>query len=184
MDLMKSEEYTVDDIYALPEGARAELIDGRWYDMAAPGSFHQAIVAVITADLVNHIKNKGGKCRVFPSPVAVFLNEDNRNYLEPDIIVVCDEEKINERGCNGAPDLVVEIVSPSSKKIDYGIKLFKYRMSGVREYWIINPDMKTINTYSFSKDEEEEEANQLGFDEELTSSVLPGFSIVLSEELM
>ncbi len=183
MDIKGSGEYTVDDIYALPDGVRAELIDGRWYDMATPGTFHQSIVAAFTTSFVNHIRNKGGKCRVFPSPVAVFLKNDNRNYLEPDVIVVCDEEKIDDRGCNGAPDLVVEIVSPSSKKMDYGIKLFKYRMAGVREYWIINPDTKTINTYNFSSDEDKEEANQLSFDEELISSVLPGFSMVLAEEL-
>ena len=183
MDVLKTKEYTVDDIYALPEGVRAELIDGRWYDMASPSVSHQAIITAVIVKLQNHIRDKGGKCRVLPSPVAVFLKDDNRNYLEPDVIVVCDNDKLDKKGCHGAPDVVVEIVSPSSKKNDYGIKLFKYRMSGVREYWVINPETRVINTFDFSAGEEKEEGNQFSFDDELVSTVFPDFSMVLAKEL-
>lgn len=89
---------------------------------------------------------------MFPSPFAVFLNEDDTNYVEPDISVICDRDKISEKGCNGAPDWVIEIVSPSSKPRDYMTKLFKYRMAGVREYWIVDPDKEMTTVYSFEKD--------------------------------
>lgn len=84
-----------------------------------------------------------GQGEVFPAPFAVFLNADDRNYVEPDISVVCDKNRIDDRGCNGAPNWVIEITSPSKSQMDYGIKLFKYRMAGVREYWIVNPQKKT-----------------------------------------
>ena len=185
IDLKKMVEYTVDDIMNLPEGERAELIDGVWYDMAAPLREHQEIVSVINTELSNHIRKKGGSCRVYPAPFAVFLNQDNRNYLEPDVTVVCDPGKLDKYGCKGAPDLVVEVTSPTTKDRDYAIKLFKYRDAGVKEYWIINPDSKTINTYSFSDEAEErvEKADQISFDEELTSSLYPDFSLTLSELL-
>ena len=185
MEFKKTVEYTVDDIMNLPEGERAELIDGVWYDMATPLREHQEIVMAVSGRLDQYVREKGGKCRVYPAPFAVFLNKDNRNYIEPDVTVVCDPEKLDKYGCNGAPDLVVEVVSPSTKDRDYAIKLFKYRDAGVKEYWIINPESRTINTYAFSDEAEErvESANQLSFDKELTSSLYPGFSMVLSELL-
>ncbi len=183
MDAIKIEEYTVDDIMALPEGQRAELINGRWYDMASPSGFHQEIVAAVLRELSSFIRSKGGACKVLPAPYAVFLNKDKHNYLEPDVTVICDPEKMEEDGCHGAPDLVVEVTSPSTKSRDYGLKLFKYRNAGVREYWIINPDTRVINSYVFSENEEEETGSQITFDEELTSGIFDGFGIVLSEVL-
>ena len=82
---------------------------------------------------------KKGECEVYAAPFAVFLNKDDHNYIEPDISVICDKNKLDDRGCNGSPDWVIEITSPSDPQRDYGIKLFKYRTAGVREYWIINP---------------------------------------------
>ncbi|MDE5589145.1 MAG: Uma2 family endonuclease [Acetatifactor sp.] len=76
---------------------------------------------------------------IYLAPYAVFLNADETNYVEPDISVICDKSKLDERGCNGAPDWIIEVVSPSTERMDYGIKLFKYRSAGVREYWIVNP---------------------------------------------
>ena len=104
MDTARALEYTVKDIVSLPEGERAELIDGVWYDMASPTPEHQGIVSAVNTELMNHIRRNGGKCKVFPAPFAVFLNNDDRNYLEPDVTVVCDGEKIDEKGCHGAPD--------------------------------------------------------------------------------
>ena len=127
METAKLRDFTVDDIMALPEGERAELINGVLYDMATPTTEHQGIVNAIVTEITNYIRKNGGKCKVFPAPFAVFLNDDDRNYLEPDVTVVCDPEKLDEAGCHGAPDLVVEVTSPSTKKRDYGIKLFKYR---------------------------------------------------------
>lgn len=177
-------EYTVEDIYALPEGQRAELIDGRWYDMATPSSTHQRISMVVSVALFEFIKSKGGKCQVFAAPFAVFLSEDGKNYLEPDISVICNPEIIDEKGCHGAPDLVVEIVSPTTMARDLGVKLFRYRMSGVKEYWVVNPELELTTVYWFGPlDEESDEADQIPFSEIITSRLYPELSVVLSELL-
>ena len=144
MPLPKSNTYTIDDIYALPEGQRAELIDGQIYDMAPPSPMHQELVMELSATLRDYIKKNGGPCKVYPAPFAVFLNEDDRNYVEPDISVICDSSKVDNRGYQGAPDFIIEIVSPSSQRMDYLTKLFKYRTAGVREYWIVNPLQRTV----------------------------------------
>lgn len=89
------------------------------------------------------------------SPFAVYLNETD-NYVEPDLVVVCDKDKVDEKGCHGGPDLVVEIVSPSSKRMDYAIKLFKYRTYGVREYWIVDTEKKRIQVYDLKHSDIEE----------------------------
>ena len=183
MDALKLEEYTVQDIFNLPEGKRAELIDGVIYDMATPSRLHQRISGEIYSKLRDYIKEKGGDCQVYYAPFAVFLNEDDRNYFEPDLVVVCDPKKLTDKGCNGAPDLVVEITSPSTKRRDLGIKMFKYRTAGVREYWVINPDARVINTFHFDSDRMEKDADVFTFDEEMTSEIFQGFSMVLSEEL-
>ena len=116
--------YTHDDILALPEGRRAELIGGQWYDMATPNTRHQEIVMVLSGELREYFKKKGGDCKVFPAPFAVFLTESIHNWLEPDISVICDKDKIKEDGCHGAPDLVVEVTSPSTLQRDISKKLF------------------------------------------------------------
>lgn len=156
--------YTVDDIYNLPEGQRAELIDGRIYDMAPPKRIHQKLITSFVSVIHNHIKEKNGACEVYPAPFAVFLNKDNKNYVEPDISVICDKNKLDDQGCNGAPDWIIEIVSPSTQQMDYGIKLFKYRTAGVREYWIVNPITQTVNVYDF---EQEKATCQYSFHEDI-----------------
>lgn len=141
--------HTIEDIYALPDGQRAELIDGQMYMMAPPNTLHQKISWKLHQEIGNYIKSKGGNCDVYASPFAVFLNKDDKNYVEPDISVICDRKKINDLGCYGAPDWIIEIVSPSTQQMDYGIKLFKYRTAGVREYWIVNPLKSTVTVFDF-----------------------------------
>jgi Uma2 family endonuclease len=175
----RKEEYTIDYIYSLPEGERAELIDGVVYDMSAPKPSHQILLGLLTHSLIDYIKSKNGSCLVCPAPFAVFLSKDNRNYLEPDISVICDQEKIDERGCNGAPDFVIEITSPSTKKLDYGIKMFKYRTAGVREYWIVNMDSRTVNVYDFEHDDEN--TDFYTFDDEITTCIYPDLVIRFSD---
>ncbi|MCI7812160.1 MAG: Uma2 family endonuclease [Lachnospiraceae bacterium] len=153
MSLPKEQIYTISDIYALPDGQRAELIDGQIYYMAPPSRRHQHIVSKLNQSIANYIDKHNGSCSVYPAPFAVFLNEDDRNYVEPDISVICDSDKLTDRGCTGAPDWIIEIVSPSSKRMDYFIKLFKYRSSGVREYWIVDPDKKQVLIYDFIHDD-------------------------------
>lgn len=144
--------YTIDDIYALPEGSRAELIDGMIYNMAPPSRNHQKILNYINTEINLYLRNRNGKCEVYPAPFAVFLNHDQINYVEPDISVICDNSKLNDRGCNGAPDWIIEIVSPGSRRLDYLVKLFKYRTAGVREYWIADLEKNRIMVYYFEGD--------------------------------
>ena len=174
MDVLRKEKiYTIDDIYALPDGERAELIDGEIYYMAPPSRTHQRISGKLYQIIANYIDSKGGKCEIYAAPFAVFLNDDDINYLEPDISVICDQSKLDDKGCHGAPDWVIEIVSPSSKPRDYMTKLFKYRTAGVREYWIVDSDKQMTMVYGFEKDTVE----QYDFNEDVPVGIYEGFSI-------
>lgn len=143
--------YTIADIEALPEGERAELIDGEMFMMAPPTWTHQELLVKLLFEIELYIRKKKGKCRVLPAPFGVYIKKDNRNFVEPDISVICDEEKRNEKGCLGAPDWIIEIVSPSSKKMDYVRKTALYREAGVREYWIVDPDKETVTVYEVER---------------------------------
>ena len=177
MPLMQEKIYTIDDIYDLPDGQRAELIDGQMFMMAPPTRKHQEIIGELFAVIREYILRHGGSCRVYIAPFAVFLNENNKNYVEPDISVICDPDKLTDEGCTGAPDWIIEIVSPSSRKMDYNRKLFKYRTAGVREYWIVDPDKNRITVYYFEKDD----MNEYSFSDNIPSGLYPDFSINLSE---
>jgi Uma2 family endonuclease len=155
MDVAINNDYTVDDIYALPEGERAELIDGQIYFMASPNRRHQSILGTLYRRIADYIDAKGGNCKVYLAPFAVFINKDNRNYVEPDISVICDPDKLNDKGCDGAPDWIIEIASPGNKNMDYLVKLLKYQSSGVREYWIVDTESERISVYNFEHDEME-----------------------------
>ena len=153
MALPQKKFYTVEDIYELPDGERAELINGQIYDMAPPSRKHQRLALSLSRKIADYIDSKHGSCEVDIAPFAVFLNEDDYNYVEPDISVICDPAKLDDRGCNGAPDWIIEIVSPGSIKMDYYIKLFKYRSAGVREYWVVDPSKNVICVYNFQSDD-------------------------------
>ena len=154
MSDQEKREYTTDDILALPEGVRAELIDGKMYYMASPTMTHQRLLVGLTVQIYNHIREHGGGCQVYPAPFAVFIMNDKRNYFEPDILVVCDPDKLDEAGCHGAPDWVIEIVSPSSRTMDYYRKAGKYAEAGVREYWIVDPAREVVVICRMEKGEE------------------------------
>lgn len=181
MALPQEKMYTIEDIYALPEGQRAELIDGQMYMIPMPIRIHQKLVSKLCITISNYIDSKHGNCEVYPAPFAVFLNEDDRNYVEPDISVICDQSKLDEKGCNGAPDWIIEITSPSNPEHDYGIKLFKYRTAGVREYWIVNPAKKSIIVYDF---EREQRTNQYSFDDTVPVCIYEDFSICIEDLLL
>ena len=153
MPLLKEQLYTIEDIYRLPDGERAELIDGHIYYMAPPDRKHQRILGELFTTIYNYIKSNNGSCEPYIAPFAVYLNKDDKNYVEPDISVICDKSKLDDRGCNGAPDWIIEIVSPSSRRMDYYTKLFKYRTDGVREYWIVDPDKNRIIIYNFESED-------------------------------
>ena len=105
-----------------------------------------------------------------------FLDGDDKNYVEPDICVVCDQNKLDDKGCNGAPDWIIEVVSPASRRIDYTTKLFKYRSSGVREYWIVDAEKSRVMVYNFSMDA----MNEYSFTEDIPVGIYTDFSVRMS----
>ena len=145
--------YTVQDIEATPEWERLELIDGVIYAMTVPVTVHQKLLVDLVVTISNYIRDSRGDCQVFPAPFGVYLFDDDYHLLEPDISVICDPEKIDEKGCHGAPDWIIEIISPTTKQRDYMLKLFKYREAGVRLYWIVDPQEKLVTVYYFEKGE-------------------------------
>jgi len=153
----ENRKYTYADYLSWPENERIEIIDGIPYHtyggqitegapvmQAAPARVHQEISGEVFRQLANFLKDKS--CKVYAAPFAVRLNADDSDdtVLEPDITVVCDKSKLDEKGCKGAPDVVVEILSPSTGRKDRMIKFQKYQQAGVREYWIVDPDTKTV----------------------------------------
>lgn len=143
-------EYTLDDYYALPDEKRVELIDGVFYDMASPSGVHQELIGLLYLIFAGYVRGKQGSCKVFLSPFDVQLDRDNRTMVEPDLLVICNREKIRMRCLYGAPDLAIEIVSPSSRRKDMILKTHKYEHSGVREYWIIDPQRRQVIVYDFA----------------------------------
>ena len=178
MNVVRKEEayketYTTDDIYALPEGERAELIDGQIYYLATPSRTHQRLLFSLSRKIADYIDAHQGTCEVDIAPFAVFLNNDDVNYVEPDISVICDPSKLDEKGCHGAPDWIIEIVSPTSRQMDYYKKLFKYRTAGAREYWIVDPVKELVMVYRFEK----ETMEQYTFGEDIPVGIYEDSSI-------
>ena len=152
-ELATRRDFTVEDIEKLPEGVRAELIDGQIFYFAAPKLIHQRLSGKLYRKIADYIEKNSGNCEAFFAPVGVRLVEDAKNHLEPDVIVVCDRDKIIDRCLYGAPDFVVEVLSPSSTKRDTAIKLRKYKEAGVKEYWMVDPDKKKVIVYDWTKSE-------------------------------
>ena len=177
MPLPQERIYTIEDIYALPEETRAELIDGRIYYMAPPSRRHLDISFSLSRSIADYIDSKHWSCKVYPAPFAVFLNEDDKNYVEPDISVICDHSKLTDKGCTGAPDWIIEIVSPGSRRMDYMTKLFKYRSAGVREYWIVDPEKNRILVYDFAR----EETGDYTFSDTIKAGIYSDFAIDFSQ---
>ncbi len=152
MPQLREKIYTSEDYWNLPEGERAELIDGQLYMQAAPSRIHQKLIQQFSKIVGNYIDANNGDCEVYPAPFAVNLNANDETYVEPDISVICDKNKLNDRGCNGAPDFIIEIVSPSSRKMDYSTKNTLYTNAGVREYWIVDPEKERTTVYRYEED--------------------------------
>jgi Uma2 family endonuclease len=150
-------QYTYADYLAWDENERIEIIDGIPYHtyggeiieggpvmQAAPSRSHQEISGELYRQLANFLRGKS--CKVYSAPFAVRLNADGDDdtAIEPDISVVCDRFRLDDRGCKGAPDLIAEVLSPSTARKDRIIKFNKYLRAGVREYWLVDPDTRTV----------------------------------------
>ena len=149
----EKERYTFADVLAWEENERAEIINGEAVMMAPPTTAHQLISGEIFRQLANYLEGK--KCRVIPAPFAVRLFEkdgdspdDVDTMVEPDISVICDRGKLDGKGCKGAPDMVVEILSPSTRRHDRLVKLDLYQRAGVLEYWIVDPEYKSVQVFT------------------------------------
>ena len=151
--MKKQGEYTLEDYYAIPDDRRVELIDGVIYDMSSPTSVHQDLSGSIYLELRMYVKKNKGKSKVYASPLDVQLDCDDKTMVQPDVMVICDRDKIIKRCVYGAPNFVVEIFSPSTAKKDSLLKLKKYKDAGVQEYWMVDPDKKKVVVYDWSKSE-------------------------------
>lgn len=140
---------TLEQYEALPEDIRAEVFDGQIYYLASPSQEHQTISTELTTILNSYIKNKKGSCRVFHAPFDVKLSDSPLTIVQPDLMIICDKDKLDGKRCNGAPDFIIEIVSPSNQADDYVHKLYYYKNAGVREYWIVDPRRKTVTVNYF-----------------------------------
>lgn len=145
--------YTVEDYYAVSQDRRVELIDGKFYDMAAPSPTHQIVSGEIWNALRQYISDKHGKCVPLYAPVDVQLEEDDSTMVQPDVMVVCDRRKITGTCIQGAPDFIAEVLSRATRKKDMTIKLAKYQSAGVKEYWMIDIEQKRIFVYLFGSDD-------------------------------
>lgn len=162
----KQKLHTIDDYYALPEDQRVELIDGVFYDMGAPAVIHQKILMQLFLLFEECAEEHEAPCEVFLAPCDVRLDMDNYTMVQPDLLVMCRDYDIKAIRLEGAPDLVVEILSPSSRSKDMILKLYKYKNAGVREYWVVDPKLRLVTVNNFEAEEYSQE--QYDFD-----SVIP-----------
>ena len=181
------DRFTYGQYYGWDDGERWELIDGEAYNMSpGPGMRHQRISFEINGVFWNYLKGK--PCRAFAAPFDVrlpdFENQDNYDVptvVQPDLVVICDEKKLDDRGCRGAPDLVVEILSPSTSRKDIGVKFALYERHGVREYWVIYPAEESLMIFTLGEDGKFGRPQGYGRGDVATSSVLVGLELDVEE---
>jgi len=180
MAIPSERHYTYEDWLDLDENTRAELIDGTIYLMSAPTRRHQEIAFAMTMQLGNHISNKGcKKCKVYFSPFAVRLERDV--VVEPDIVVVCDPTKLTKAGMDGPPDLIIEILSPSTSNHDKHTKFMLYRRTRIPEYWIVDPQDNSLTVHRLTGDQYTTDVYVRA--DTPTITALPGFEMDLSTVL-
>ena len=178
----KGRKLTRADRDALPEERRTELIDGVLYDMPSPRSIHQIISGHLYSMLLSFVTQRGGACMPFIAPMDVILDNDEYTVVQPDVFVVCEQEKIRDY-IYCAPDLVIEVLSPSTKKKDMGIKYWKYFSAGVREYWLIDPKKQSVVVYNFdavrdSSDDAPPHISLYGFESEIPVAIWNGECVI------
>jgi Uma2 family endonuclease len=148
----EKEKYSYADYLTWDEGARFELIDGEIFNMSpAPSRRHQQVLRELSTAFSVFLREK--ECEVFFAPFDVRLlvenkqDDDINNVVQPDLSIVCDKDKLDDKGCNGAPDMIIEILSPSSVKLDRWRKFQLYEKAGVKEYWLVDPINESVEIY-------------------------------------
>lgn len=181
----EDKKYTYADYLTWPESERWEIIDGVAYMQAAPTPAHQLISGELYRQFANYFQGK--LCKAYPAPFCVRLsngdekkNEDINKVVEPDITIVCDKSKIDDRGCNGTPDMIIEVLSQSSIKRDRIIKFNKYEKAGVKEYWIVEPDGKIISVFILQENKRYGRPDIYSEDDKIKVSIFPDLIIELS----
>jgi Uma2 family endonuclease len=188
LNLDESKRYTYADYLTWLDDKRRELINGFIHLMSAPNSFHARITHLTSLFIGSFVRNNKGKCRVFHAPFDVRLPLDNEkaddkiyNVVQPDICVVCDLSKIDSKGCIGAPDLIVEVLSPSTLKYDLNFKFNLYEKSGVKEYWVVNPKAKTVNVFLLQPDGTYDIGTEYECNQKAPVHIFKGLEIDLNE---
>lgn len=170
---------TLESYYALPQDTRAELIDGKIYYMSAPSANHQIILMELASLFRQYLRKSQARCRGFIAPFDVQLDMDEYTMVQPDFVIICDQDKYaNGICCHGAPDFIIEIVSPSNPRQDYFLKLQKYQNAGVREYWIVDPAKLRVTVYAFEQDFI---AMVYTFQDRIEARIYPGLEIDFQE---
>lgn len=151
--LPQERRYTYADLLAWDDNTRYELYDGQPVALASPSNAHQLICAELLRQLANYLVGK--RCKVYPAPFDVRLFEEKNDspeevsaVVQPDLSVICDSSKTDGHGCKGAPDMVVEVTSPSTARYDRLLKFNLYQRAGVREYWIVDPAARVVSVYT------------------------------------
>lgn len=152
MPLPQQNLTTIQEYDALPEDIRAEVFDGQIQYMASPSQIHQEISRELLFILTNYIKKKNGQCKTYAAPFDVKLNDNPLTIVQPDLMIICDKNKLDGKRCNGAPDFIIEIVSPGNPSDDYIKKLYYYKNYGVREYWIVDFSRRIVTVNYFEGD--------------------------------
>ncbi|HEX7902877.1 MAG TPA: Uma2 family endonuclease [Chitinophagaceae bacterium] len=178
--------YTYADYLQWKFEERLELFRGKIFKLSAPNTKHQAISRNLSGEIFNLLKK--GKCKFFTAPFDVRLPVQNKKkdaeintVVQPDICIICDPSKIDARGCCGAPDLVVEILSPGNSKKEVKLKFALYEEAGVREYWIVYPEEESIAVFLLKDNNKYDGALLYAGDEIIVSNSVPGFSINLAD---
>ena len=185
--IKQDQVYTYGDYRKWPDDQRWELIEGTAWNMSpAPMRYHQGISAELLRQIKNHADNT--RCKVYAAPFDVLLpgvgeieEDDVTSVVQPDISVICDPERLTDKGCTGAPNWVVEILSPSTSKKDFNNKMTLYEKHGVREYWIVDPGNKFVHVYLLNDDDAYPDAPEIYLaDAIVPCAVLEGLKIDLS----